>query len=158
LAATLPSRSAIAVGASGAKIPLGVISKASPRSRAAAGQRVVERLPDDPQALSQRSVRPLAQASKSLVGVPAGAKARPCCEQAHVAGTCRRWTAAHSIQITAPPLDPDIPNARTTWGTNGLMVVDVGRGRLPEQRAELAQALINACVEALGLCNRLRGV
>jgi phenylpyruvate tautomerase PptA (4-oxalocrotonate tautomerase family) len=32
-----------------------------------------------------------------------------------------------------------------------LISCDIRRGRLPEQRAELAQALIDACVEALGL-------
>src|SRR6266567_2780872 len=32
-----------------------------------------------------------------------------------------------------------------------LLSCDVRRGRLPEQRAELAQALIDACVETLGL-------
>lgn len=32
-----------------------------------------------------------------------------------------------------------------------MIVCDVRRGRPPEQRAELAQALIEACVEALGL-------
>jgi len=32
-----------------------------------------------------------------------------------------------------------------------MIVCDVRRGRPPEQRAELAQALIDACVETLGL-------
>ena len=32
-----------------------------------------------------------------------------------------------------------------------LLSCDIRRGRPPEQRAELAQALIDACVEALGL-------
>jgi phenylpyruvate tautomerase PptA (4-oxalocrotonate tautomerase family) len=44
------------------------------------------------------------------------------------------------------------------WGCGGgepepaaLISCDIRRGRLPQQRAELAQALIDACVETLGL-------
>ncbi len=32
-----------------------------------------------------------------------------------------------------------------------VLICDIRRGRTPEQRAELAQALVDACVEALGL-------
>jgi phenylpyruvate tautomerase PptA (4-oxalocrotonate tautomerase family) len=39
-----------------------------------------------------------------------------------------------------------------------LITCDIRRGRTPEQRAELAQALIDACVEALGLRSDRLGV
>lgn len=32
-----------------------------------------------------------------------------------------------------------------------VLICDIRRGRTPEQRAELAQALVDACVETLGL-------
>ena len=39
-----------------------------------------------------------------------------------------------------------------------LLTCDVRRGRPPEQRAELAEALIDACVQALGLSSDRLGV
>jgi phenylpyruvate tautomerase PptA (4-oxalocrotonate tautomerase family) len=39
-----------------------------------------------------------------------------------------------------------------------LLTCDIRRGRPPEQRAELAQALVDACVEALGLRSDRLGV
>jgi phenylpyruvate tautomerase PptA (4-oxalocrotonate tautomerase family) len=39
-----------------------------------------------------------------------------------------------------------------------LLTCDIRRGRPPEQRAELARALVNACVEALGLRSDRLGV